>query len=104
MRTRRPSAHKRIRATLRIPRSLYEEVRGAVRGKCTNAENINEFILSALRAYIRLIERRRTDRAFAGMAGDREFQKEARAIAEEFRASDWEAFELGEPPGAEAGA
>ena len=104
MATTRPAVQKRVRATIRIPRALYEEVRGAVRARRTRAGNVNDFILFAMRAYIRLIERRRIDHAFRGMADDRQFQKEARAIAEEFSASDWEAFELGESHQSEAGA
>ena len=93
---------RRIRATVRIPRALYDEMRGVVRKRQTAAVNINDFVVSAIRAYVKLLERRRIDAQFAGMATDAEYQKEAIAIAEEFSASDWEAFELGEASGVEA--
>ena len=93
---------KRIRATVRIPHSLYREVQGAVRNHRTEAVNINDFVVSAIRAYMRLLERRRIDAAFAGMASDAEYQKEAHSIAREFEASDWEALQLGESGQAEA--
>jgi len=40
----------------------------------------------------------RIDAAFAEMATDIEYQKEALQMAEEFSRSDWEAFELGTQP------
>jgi len=93
---------KRIRATVRIPRALYDEVRGVVRQRQTTADNINDFVVNALRAYVKLLERHRIDAEFAAMAIDAEYQKEAAAIAEEFSASDWEAFELGQASPKEA--
>ena len=96
MATKRDQLRKRIRATIRIPQSLYQDVQGVVRDRGTEAVNINDFVVSAIRAYMRLLERRRIDAAFAGMAGDEEFQKEALSIANEFEASDWEALQLGD--------
>ena len=41
-------------------------------------------------------ERAAIDSAFAGMADDKEYLEEARAISDEFAPADWEAYRLGE--------
>ncbi len=40
--------------------------------------------------------RKQIDAAFAGIAEDADYQKEAKLIAEEFSQSDWEALEISE--------
>jgi hypothetical protein len=83
---------KRVRTTVRLPRSLYEKARQLVASKGIPAGNMNDLFEAAIVAYVRLLERKRVDAAFAAMADDREYQKEARLIAEEFSQSDWEAL------------
>ena len=46
----------------------------------------------AIKAYLRMYRRRQIDTAFAGMAKDADYQREATLIAEEFEHSDWEAL------------
>ncbi len=62
----------------------------------TPAASINAFFVSAIRAYVRLIQRKQIDAKFAGMSEDAEYRKEAVRISEEFNQSDWEAFERAE--------
>jgi hypothetical protein len=62
----------------------------------SGAENVNELMIAALRAYVNMVSRRQIDAAFAGMAEDATFQAGARRIAEDFEESDWEALEAGE--------
>jgi hypothetical protein len=92
----------RVRATVRVPRSLYNEVRGYVHSGQIGAENFNDFVVAAISAYVRLLRRKQIDAAFAGMAKDTDFQKKAQLVAEEFSPSDWEAFEVGERDPVEA--
>jgi len=87
---------KRVRATVRLPRPLYEEARKYVDRELVPAENINDFFVAAIYAYVKLVRRRQIDADFARMAEDADYQKEAKLIAEEFSPSDWEAFELTE--------
>ena len=83
---------KRVRTTLRLPRSVYDKARQLVSNKEIPADNMNDLFEAAIVAYVRLLERKRVDAAFAAMVHDREYQKEARLIADEFGQSDWEAF------------
>jgi len=92
----------RVRATVRLPRMLYDEVRAFVAKGQSSSESVNDFFLAAVRAYVNLLKRRQIDAAFAGMAGDADFQKEAALVAGEFSPSDWEAFEIGERDPVEA--
>jgi hypothetical protein len=90
------SENRRIRTTVRLPRPLYEQARKFVERDLVPADNINDFFVAAISAYVKLLERKEIDSRFARIADDTDFQKEAKLIAEEFRQSDWEAFELAE--------
>jgi hypothetical protein len=57
---------------------------------------VNDFIVNAVAAYVRAVERKAIDDAFRGMADDKQYQREALMIAEQFTASDAEAIELSE--------
>ena len=58
--------------------------------------SLNELFVSAIKAYLKMLRRRQIDAAFAGMAEDAEYQKEANLLTEEFEHSDWEALRIGE--------
>lgn len=45
---------------------------------------MNDFIVNALELYVKAIERKTIDDAFRGMAHDKQYQREALRIAEEF--------------------
>jgi hypothetical protein len=85
--------------TVRLPRPAYDQAKHYVDyERATSAKflSLNDFFVTAIQAYLKLCKRRQIDAAFASMAEDADYQKEARLLAEEFEASDWEALELGE--------
>jgi hypothetical protein len=83
-----------LQTTLRLPRPLYERVKIFVEQNKTGS--VNDFVVTALSAYVRAVERKAIDDAFRGMADDKQYQREALLIAEQFAASDAEALELSE--------
>jgi Arc/MetJ-type ribon-helix-helix transcriptional regulator len=87
------TAHN-LQTTLRLPKQLYERIRSHVQRDQTLS--VNEFIVNALATYVRAVERKAIDDAFLGMADDKQYQRDALAIAEQFAASDAEALELSE--------
>lgn len=83
-----------MRTTVAVPAGLLAEVDRAVReGK---ARSRNAFVAAALRRELAARARAEIDAAFAGMADDAEGQAEARQIAAEFAAADWETLQAGE--------
>ena len=82
--------------TVRLPKGLYEEARSVVKKGSTEARSLNDFIVAAIKTYLKIYERKRIDAAFAGMAQDAEYQHEAKLLAKEFAYSDWEALRLGD--------
>jgi hypothetical protein len=83
------SSVKRVRTTVRLPRGLYDEARKFVDHDLVQAENINDFFVAAICAYVKLLHRKQVDASFAKMA-------------EDFSQSDWEAFEIMEREPVEA--
>ena len=49
-------------------------------------------MVRAIKAYVRMHRRKQIDAAFADMAQDADYQREAQRIAEDFALSDWEAL------------
>jgi len=92
----------RVRATVRMPRPLYDEACQFVEKGFSPASSINDFFVSAISAYVKLLKRKREDLAYSRMAQDVNYQKEAMLISEEFANSDWEAFEAVERETVEA--
>jgi hypothetical protein len=83
--------------TLRLPRPVYDQAKSFVDSeRAATRVTLNEFFVAAIQAYLKLYRRRQIDAAFASMAEDANYQKEARLLAEEFEESDWEALGLGE--------
>jgi hypothetical protein len=87
---------RKVQATVRLPRPLYQQAKSFVGDKTSTLESINDLFVAAITAYVKLLRRKRIDAAFCGMAEDPSYQKEALLIAEQFSQSDWEAFELAE--------
>lgn len=83
-----------VQTTIRLPRGLYEKAKSLVDERNLDVGTLNELVVAALSAYISMARRRQIDRAFAAMAEDTEYQKEAQVIAAEFEESDWEALGL----------
>jgi hypothetical protein len=84
--------------TIRLPRSVYEQAKSIVETESDGHARIslNDLIVTAITAYLKMYKRRQIDAAFAGMAKDADYQKDAKLLAEEFEHSDWEALRLGE--------
>jgi hypothetical protein len=85
---------RNVQTTLRLPRQLYERAKGHVEREQTGS--VNDFIVAALKAYVKAVERKVIDDAFSAMAVDKQYQREALSIAEQFAASGAEALELSE--------
>lgn len=86
----------RVQTTIRLPRSVYEKAKSLVDERVIDVGTFNELVVAALLAYIKAARRKQIDRAFAAMAEDTDYQKEAQMIAIDFEEADWEALELTE--------
>jgi hypothetical protein len=86
--------------TVRLPVRIYDQARCVVdrekKGTSGASISLNDLIVAAIAAYLKMYQRRQIDAAFAGMAEDADYQKQAKLLAEEFEASDWEALRLEE--------
>ncbi len=84
--------------TVRLPARVYDEAKAVVQKEkaASGSMSLNDLIVAATRRYLRVYQRKQIDAAFAGMARDPDYQKEARLLAEEFASSDWEALRLKE--------
>jgi metal-responsive CopG/Arc/MetJ family transcriptional regulator len=83
-----------VRTTLALPEDLLAAVDRAVReGK---AKSRGAWIAEALRRELAAEERSAIDAAFAGMATDSAYRREAEAIEAEFSGAGWEALRRGE--------
>jgi len=86
--------------TVRLPRPVYDQAKCVVdrekKGGAGPVVSLNDLIVAAIKAYLKMYKRRQIDTAFAGMAEDADYQKEASLLAEEFAYSDWEALRIGE--------
>ncbi len=93
-------ARKQTRTTtIRLPRPIYDQAKCVVdkeKGGAGASISLNDLIVTAIKAYLRMYKRRQIDAAFSCMAEDADYQKEAQLLAEEFEHSDWEALGLDE--------
>lgn len=85
--------------TVRLPRPVYDQAKLVVdkekRGTGTTL-SLNDLIVSAIKAYLKMYQRKEIDAAFSKMAEDADYQKEATLLVEEFQHSDWEALRIEE--------
>lgn len=77
--------------TVRLPRHVYERAKTVV--VQSQASSFNEFVVQAIEEKVRRLTEAEIDAAFAQMAHDPVYQRDAVALAREFGKSDWEAFE-----------
>jgi hypothetical protein len=85
--------------TVRLPRNVYDQAKHVVETERRSAQDrvsLNDFFVAAIKAYLKMYRRRQIDAAFAGMADDAEYQREAKLLAEGFAFSDWQALGLKE--------
>lgn len=85
---------RKTQTTVRLPRELYEQAKILV--ERSRNGSVNDFIVAALSAYVRALERKAIDDAFRGMAHDKHYQRETLRLMEEFAASDAETIALSE--------
>jgi hypothetical protein len=95
------AANRSIHATtVRLPLPVYEQAKCFVNSERKHTAhatiNLNDFFVTAIQAYVKLLRRRQIDAAFAAMAEDADYQKQARLLVEQFEPSDWEALRLGD--------
>src|ERR1035437_11105599 len=85
--------------TVRLPRPVYDQAKLIVdkeKGGPGAKLSLNDLIVSAIKAYLKMYQRKQIDAAFSKMAEDADCQKEATLLAEEFEHSDWEALRIEE--------
>jgi hypothetical protein len=85
--------------TVRLPVHVYDQAKGVVEREkraTGSALSLNDLIVTAIKAYLKMYQRRQIDAAYAAMANDADYQKEATLLTGEFEHSDWEALRLGE--------
>ena len=85
--------------TVRMPYSVYEQAKSIIEKERRNdgeVISLNELVVNALQAYIKLYRRKKIDASFAAMAEDADYQKEAKLLLEEFEHSDAEALNSNE--------
>ena len=85
---------RRVRTTVALAADLLEAVDAAVREGDANSRN--EFLEAAVRHEILARRRAAIDAAFATMADDLAYQREASEVAEEAVPAGWEALRLAE--------
>jgi hypothetical protein len=89
-----PAQRQTRTTTVRLPRAVYDEAKvvvGTARGSDTSM-SLNDLFVAAIKTYLKMYRRRQIDAAFAGMAQDAVYQREAKLLAEGFEHSDWEAL------------
>lgn len=87
------AARKVRTTTVRLPEPLYDQARVVVD---ESNSSMNDCIIAALKAFVKAYQRRQIDKAFAAMATDPDYLKEAQLITEEFERSDWETLQISE--------
>ncbi len=83
----------KIQKTIRLPKPLLEEVEQMIKC-CRREESTNDFIVKSMHLRITLLKRKELDAKFSEMSKDRDYQRDAQLIAEEFESSDWETAKL----------
>jgi len=81
--------------TIRMPRYLYEKARRIVETRA-DVGSLNELVVKAVKEKIESLTEEEIDAAFAGMANDPDYQRDAITMAQEFAQSDWSAFQATE--------
>ena len=82
----------RVRTTVSLAADLLNQVDAAVQAGLAGSRN--EFLALSLRNQLAAQRREQIDAAFAEMAQDRGYQREALQIEDEFQAADTEAWHL----------
>jgi len=83
----------KIQKTIRLPKSLLEEVERIIKYS-RRMESTNDFIVKSMQLRISILKRRELDAKFSGMSKDTDYQRDAQLMSEEFESSDWETAKL----------
>jgi hypothetical protein len=89
-----PRTKQRVRTTVRLPRPLYDKAKNLIDQEIVTSDNINDFFVTAISAYVEMLRRKQIDDDFAGMASDEHYQSVSKQLEREFAFSDWEALEI----------
>jgi hypothetical protein len=81
----------KVQTTLRLPRQLYERAKLLVENGVKGS--VNDLMVHALAAYVRVMDRKAIDDAFRPMASDKRYQREALRFTQLFSATDAETIE-----------
>ncbi len=76
--------------TVRLPKQVYLLAKTAVE-KSEAASSFNDFVVQAIEQKLQQLTESEIDAAFAQMADDHDYQRDAVALAKQFEKSDWEA-------------
>jgi hypothetical protein len=77
--------------TVRVPKHVYEQAKTVI--SRSQGASFNEFVVQAIEEKVRRLTEAEIDAAFAQMAHDPDYRRDAVAMAREFAKSDWAAFE-----------
>jgi len=90
------TAHKSslLTTTVRLPKRLYEEARGALEKGKAGASSLNDLLIKSLEEKLKQLRRESIDTEFAEMRNDAQYHRESLAIAKEFASSDGETLRL----------
>ena len=78
-----------------MPTDVYEHAR-RVAATRQDVSSINELVVEAVKEKLQKLSEKEIDAAFAGMATDPDYQRDAVSMAREFAHSDWAAFKAPE--------
>jgi hypothetical protein len=83
---------KVVQTTIRLPESLYLELKDLLDRALLEGNTINDVVINALRKTIHAAQERRIDDQFAGMATDEKYAEQSRILSAEFAQTDWESL------------
>lgn len=76
--------------TVRLPKRVYHLAKTAVE-RSQAASSFNDFVVQAIEQKLQQLNEAAIDAAFAHMANDPDYQRDAVTLAKQFEQSDWEA-------------
>jgi metal-responsive CopG/Arc/MetJ family transcriptional regulator len=84
----------KVRLTIDLPETLVEQATLAVESGA--ARSRNQLFAQAITLFLRHFQEAQIDAQFAEMAQDKKYHGAATQLTQEFKHSDWEAWQLGE--------
>src|SRR5436190_23634672 len=92
------TAHKSslLTTTVRLPKRLYEEARGALEKGKAGASSLNDLLIKSLEEKLNQLRRESMNTKFAKRRKDAKYHRRSLAIAKKFASSDGETFRQAE--------